>query len=214
MKAIFTAIIALCFLSVSAVAGNNNGPKFGGDANAKAVSASSSKAVSKSSATGVGVGVGVSGAKSNSGGNTQNVSVTNQGDDFPASSAIAPGLVANGCMGSSALAGQGMSFGLSLGTTWTDEDCLRIRKAMDMQRAGFKKAALAIRCTDPDVRAAMQFEDVKCPQDAAQAAQETAQADIGASAAPAADPVPSGYNPSDRGCLVNRALAERMGADC
>ena len=98
----------------------------------------------------------------------------NNSEDAAASSAIAPGLVANGCMGSSAAAGQGMGFGVSLGTTWKDEDCIRIRKAQDLQKSGHEMAALAIRCQDPEVREAMKYEPLPCPQDVE--AQEKANA--------------------------------------
>ncbi len=64
----------------------------------------------------------------------------------PVSSAYAPALTSsNGtCMGSSSIAGQGMMFGLSLGTTWTSEKCNTRYDVMLLKNLGHDDAALSL----------------------------------------------------------------------
>jgi hypothetical protein len=78
-------------------------------------------------------------------------------DKYNAASAIAPQLVAglDTCMGSSSIGGQGMSFGVSVGTTWKDEDCRRIKDARELWNMGNHAAAMALLCTDDDTRYAI-----------------------------------------------------------
>lgn len=76
---------------------------------------------------------------------------------YSASSAVAPQLVAglDTCMGSSSVGAQGPSFGVSIGTTWKDEDCRLIKNGREMWNMGMKAAALAILCTDDKMRYAV-----------------------------------------------------------
>lgn len=192
MKSLMIILLTIVF-AASAQAG---GPKGGGNT----VAGAHAGAKAKASAHAVAGAAAVSNATS--GGNSLSVG----GDEAAASSAIAPGLVANGCMGSTSLGGQGMSFGVSLGTTWKDPDCIRIRKAQDLQKAGFGDAAMAIRCNDDETRAAMRLTGTPCPQDKAAAAITGPR--------PLASAAPPDPDPKDRGCLVNRDLAIAMGQTC
>lgn len=65
---------------------------------------------------------------------------------IPVSTAYAPALTSsNGtCMGSSSIGGQGMMFGLSLGTTWTSEKCNTRYDVMLLKNLGHEDAALSL----------------------------------------------------------------------
>ncbi|MDS1142425.1 hypothetical protein RE432_18480 [Pusillimonas sp. SM2304] len=117
-------------------------------------------------------------------GNNSNQSVTVQGDNheaprIPVATAYAPALVAgtNTCMGSSSVGGQGITFGLSLGTTWEDDGCTRRSNAATLFSLGQTQGAVALMCQDKDIAQAMETAGTPCPG-AAQVAQ-----------APAASPV-------------------------
>lgn len=69
------------------------------------------------------------------------------------------------CMGSSSMGGQGMTFGFSLGSTWTDENCERLKNSRELRKAGFARAANALLCMNSDVRDAMKVAGTLCPQD-------------------------------------------------
>ena len=58
-------------------------------------------------------------------------------------------------MGSSSAAGQGITFGLSLGTTWSDKDCVTRKDARLFHNVGEDNIALSLMCSKPDVRAAV-----------------------------------------------------------
>ena len=58
------------------------------------------------------------------------------------------------CMGSSTVGGAGVGFGVSLGTTWTDVDCVRRLNAREIASFGDKEAAKELLCINPDVAAA------------------------------------------------------------
>lgn len=85
-------------------------------------------------------------SSNNSLSNAGNASVTVEGDDFPASSAIAPSInPTSPCMGSSSAGGQGMSFGVSVGSSWRDKECEK-REAfrMGMESGHPEVTALAL----------------------------------------------------------------------
>jgi hypothetical protein len=67
------------------------------------------------------------------------------------------------CMGSSTIGGQGVGFGISIGTTWTDENCQRLKNARELSSLGFNKAAVALVCLDDDVQTAMRAAGTPCP---------------------------------------------------
>ncbi len=76
---------------------------------------------------------------------------------YSASSAIAPQLVAgmDTCMGSSSVGGSATTFSFSVGTTWKDEDCRRVKDARELWNMGRHAAAMALLCTDEDTRYAI-----------------------------------------------------------
>jgi len=91
-------------------------------------------------------------SQTNSGTTTQAVTV-----ERVTSSATAPALTTgnDACMGSTSLGAQGMSFGLSFGTTWSDENCKRIKKAHAINQLGYPQAALKILMDDKEIARAM-----------------------------------------------------------
>jgi hypothetical protein len=96
-------------------------------------------------------------------GNSSNSYVQEAQKRDPVSTAFAAPLVASGdCMGSSSAGGQGVGFGLSLGTTWKDNDCERRYKAVTLHNFGKHKAAIKLLCNDPEIAAAMEA-DGGCP---------------------------------------------------
>lgn len=103
-------------------------------------------------------------------GNNSNQSVTVQGDNYeapriPVATAYAPALVAgtNTCMGSSSVGGQGITFGLSLGTTWEDDGCTRRSNAATLFSLGQTSGAVALMCQDKDIAQAMETAGTPCP---------------------------------------------------
>lgn len=114
------------------------------------------KNVSKSKATSNANATSRSKAKSNSNSNATggNANVTNvENTDIPVSTAYAPSLTSSNdtCMGSSSLGGQGAGFGISLGSTWEDEDCRRRKNARFLYNVGSKASAIALMCEDTEV---------------------------------------------------------------
>jgi hypothetical protein len=100
-----------------------------------------------------------------SSGNSSNSYVAEAQARNPVNTAFAAPLVAadDTCMGSSSAGGQGVGFGLSLGTTWHDEDCVRRKDARELHNMGQKKAALALLCQSDHVAAAMAAAGTECP---------------------------------------------------
>jgi hypothetical protein len=67
------------------------------------------------------------------------------------------------CMGSSSIGGAGVGFGISIGTTWTDENCQRLKNARQLASLGYSRAAIALVCLDEDVQLAMRAAGTPCP---------------------------------------------------
>ena len=82
--------------------------------------------------------------------NKQSTIVSVGGDGaayMPASTATAPSINPTAtCMGSSTAGGQGMTIGLSMGSSWESENCMHLETARSFEQAGYKEDALAIRC--------------------------------------------------------------------
>lgn len=116
--------------------------------------------------------------------------VTYEAARIPVATAYAAGLTAsNGtCMGSTSAGGQGMSFGFSVGTTWKDPGCDRRYNAQSLAAVGQPKAAVALLCQDPDIKAAMETAGTPCSQTAAEA-KATAQAKAETEAVAASEPL-------------------------
>jgi hypothetical protein len=114
-----------------------------------------------------------------SSGNSSNSYVAEAQARNPVNTAFAAPLVAadDTCMGSSSAGGQGVGFGLSLGTTWHDEDCVRRKDARELHNMGQKKAALALLCQSDHVAAAMAAAGTACPGRVAELAPAAGEAD-------------------------------------
>jgi hypothetical protein len=82
----------------------------------------------------------------------------------PVSTAYAPPLAVgeDTCMGSSSIGGQGVGFGLSIGTSWTDENCQRLKNSRQLAALGYRKAAAALLCVNDDVARAMAAAGLPC----------------------------------------------------
>jgi len=109
----------------------------------------------------------LSNANSNSaGGDGGSSSVNISGDEAAASSAAPVYLTSSNdtCMGSSGVGGQGMSFGFSLGTTWTDSNCIMLKNARELKVQGHEKAAKARLCMDKDNAMAFELAGEPCPR--------------------------------------------------
>ena len=87
----------------------------------------------------------------------------------PPPSAIAPqfgsGNNSDLCTISSSGSVQTQILGLSVGTTYTEQNCLRLKKAQKLYMFGMKVAAVSVMCQDPDVWAAMMDAGTPCPID-------------------------------------------------
>jgi hypothetical protein len=73
---------------------------------------------------------------------------------YAASSAFGPALTSSNdtCMGSSSMGASGMSFGVAVGSTWTDHNCTMLKNARELWNQGEHAASLALLCTDEDIR--------------------------------------------------------------
>ena len=96
-----------------------------------------------------------------------NFQTTSYAPYIPVSSAFAAQLTSglDTCMGSSSGGAAGPGFSLSLGSTWNDKNCLMLKNAREMWNMGFKDAAFARMCMDPDNREAVRLTGGTCPQD-------------------------------------------------
>lgn len=113
-------------------------------------SQSNSEAVA-SSEGGIGVG-------------SQSLSVDNHSRGA-ASTAIAPPLVSSNdtCMGAASVGAAGMAFGLSLGKTYVDDNCVLLKNSRELWNMGYRGAAIARMCMDPLNREALETSGVRCP---------------------------------------------------
>lgn len=85
----------------------------------------------------------------------------------PVATALAPPLTAadDTCMGSSSAGGQAVGFGLSVGSTWHDDDCVRRKDARELYNMGYKKASLALMCQSKQIEKAMKKAGTPCVPD-------------------------------------------------
>jgi hypothetical protein len=90
--------------------------------------------------------------------------VYNTDSRFAAASALGPALTSSNdtCMGSTSAGVQGMSVGVSIGSTWEDKNCKMLKNAREMWNMGMRGAALKLLCTDPDNRYALESTGVDC----------------------------------------------------
>lgn len=126
------------------------------------------------------------GAVSSSGGNTMiggsqstrtdnqsaaSNSVVVEGDTYEAKRApvatayAAPLTASNGtCQGSTSAGAQGVSFGVSFGSTWKDDSCDMRYDAEALRAAGLPHAAQARLCQKPEIEKAMEAAGTPCPK--------------------------------------------------
>jgi hypothetical protein len=94
------------------------------------------------------------------------VSVAAEGDEAAASGAAGIYVTTSDdtCMGSSGVGGQGGTFGFSVGSTWTDSNCIMLKNARELQAQGHHKAARARLCMDEDNAMAFELTGQPCPR--------------------------------------------------
>lgn len=89
--------------------------------------------------------------------------------ESPPPSAIAPqfstGNNSDLCTIGAGGAVQTQILGISVGSTFTEENCLRLKKAKAMYTMGMKVAAVSVMCQDKDVFDAMMAAGTPCPYD-------------------------------------------------
>ena len=87
----------------------------------------------------------------------------------PPPSAISPqfgsGNNSDLCTISSSGSVQTQILGVSVGTTYTEENCLRLKKAQKLYNFGMKVAAVSVLCQDPDIWDGMMQAGTPCPID-------------------------------------------------
>ena len=86
----------------------------------------------------------------------------------PPPSAISPnfgGSNSDLCTISSSGSVQTQILGISMGATYTEKNCLRLKKAQKLYMFGMKVAAVSVMCQDPDVWSAMMNAGTPCPID-------------------------------------------------
>lgn len=83
---------------------------------------------------------------------------------IPVATAYAAPLVASEdtCMGSRGAGVQVASFGVSVATTWEDQNCRRLKNARELARLGYREAAVQLLCMDDEVYAAMERAGTPC----------------------------------------------------
>ncbi|MEN3292276.1 MAG: hypothetical protein V7642_1529 [Burkholderiales bacterium] len=83
----------------------------------------------------------------------------------PVATAVAPALSSSNdtCMGSTSVGGSAVSFGFSVGSTWTDANCVMLKNAREMWNMGFRGAALARLCMDDLNKEALESTGINCP---------------------------------------------------
>ena len=136
--------------------------------------------------------------------NNSDQSVYIEGDDaarIPVSSATSAALTSSNdtCMGSSSAGVQGMTFGVSLGSTWRDEDCVRRKDARMFYNMGLKDVAVARMCQKADNRAAIEAGGGKCPGSPENVASATATGPTAAKLAPTVDTASSEWTEAEHG---------------
>lgn len=67
------------------------------------------------------------------------------------------------CMGSTSGSINGPGFGVGLGTTWTDDNCVMLKNSRELWNMGMKAASMALMCTDPRTRSALEVTGYSCP---------------------------------------------------
>lgn len=116
-------------------------------------------------------------------GNNSDQSVTVNGDSYdapriPVATAYAPNIAPTAvCMGSTSAGGQGMTFGVSFGTSWTDDNCMLLEQVRTVATViGDKEIAAEMMCDVKAYAAARARAGKPCGQAQVAAATTPAQA--------------------------------------
>lgn len=148
---------------------NNSTAKAKSNANANSTSNATSSATggdATATATGGSATSSAAGGDGGEGGGGGNSNVNIEGDDVAASSAAPIALTTSNdtCMGSTGLGVQGMQFGFSIGSTWTDSNCIMLKNSRELKMQGHNKAAKARLCMDSDNAMAFELAGEPCPR--------------------------------------------------
>lgn len=68
------------------------------------------------------------------------------------------------CMGSASGAVNGPGFGVALGKTYTDDNCVMLKNSRELWNMGMKAASLALMCNDSKNKEALELTGFECPQ--------------------------------------------------
>lgn len=117
------------------------------------------------------------------------------------------------CMGSTSASANAAGFGVSFGSTWTDDHCKRLKMSRELWNKGMKAASLAIDCMDPGARSALEMTGTKCPQsmtaEERKAAYGPQSSVVGAAPSPALSPpsvIPTVVNSARNSVQVPNSL--------
>lgn len=124
------------------------------------------------------------GGNASNSGNNSNQAVTVQGDNYeanriPVATAYAPNIAPTAvCMGTSSAGAQGVTFGISVGTSWTDDNCMLLEQVRTVASViGDKEIAAEMMCDVKSYAAARARAGKPCGSStvaSAQAPQQTA----------------------------------------
>lgn len=94
-----------------------------------------------------------------------NTTNTSNGSKLPVASPAAPIVATSNdtCMGSTSGSISAMSFGVSLGTTWSDDNCIMLKNSRELWNMGLKDPAIARMCMDALNRDALEVSGIMCP---------------------------------------------------
>lgn len=70
------------------------------------------------------------------------------------------------CMGSASGSVNAPGFGLSVGKTYTDDNCVMLKNSRELWNMGMKAASMALMCMDKNNREALEMTGFECPQTA------------------------------------------------
>lgn len=125
----------------------------------------------QSSAVGGAGGSGGAGGLGGAGGSVGGVSVENdiryEQRRIPVNTAYAPGLTSSGedtCLGSISGGAQHAVFGISVGKTVTDANCVKLKRSKMLASLGEREAALAMWCNEADTATALSLAGVRCDE--------------------------------------------------
>lgn len=86
-------------------------------------------------------------------------------------SMLAPNITSSNdtCMGSASGAVSGPGFGVALGSTFVDDNCIMLKNSRELWNMGMRAAALAHMCSDPRVAESLVVTGYQCPSRSAPA---------------------------------------------